>query len=126
MVNSSKAHSASRTVTNPSQHMYLNLQHIFAPMPRLRTLSSMPTPDSLVDPQSEPLGRVSNRHDPEVRSCTNDTVADLSIREVGDRVNRCSGGSGRQAWASSVKFRVIAGSTGIPGPVVVETVTFFR
>lgn len=27
---------------------------------------------------------------------------------------------------SSVKFRVTAGSTGIPGPVVVETTTFFR
>lgn len=29
-------------------------------------------------------------------------------------------------YASSVKFRVTAGSTWIPGPVVVETVTFFR
>lgn len=27
---------------------------------------------------------------------------------------------------SSVKFRVTAGSTGMPGPVVVETTTFFR
>ena len=29
-------------------------------------------------------------------------------------------------YYSSAKFRVTAGSTGIPGPVVVETVTFFR
>jgi hypothetical protein len=33
---------------------------------------------------------------------------------------------GNPARYSSVKFRVTAGSTGIPGPVVVETVTFFR
>ena len=30
------------------------------------------------------------------------------------------------AQPSSVKLRVTDGSTGIPGPVVVETVTFFR
>lgn len=29
-------------------------------------------------------------------------------------------------YASSVKFRVTDGSTGMPGPVVVETTTFFR
>ncbi|CAA0130101.1 Uncharacterised protein [Mycolicibacterium vanbaalenii] len=27
---------------------------------------------------------------------------------------------------ASAKFRVTAGSTGMPGPVVVETTTFFR
>jgi len=27
---------------------------------------------------------------------------------------------------ASVKFRVTAGSTGMPGPVVVDTTTFFR
>ncbi len=30
------------------------------------------------------------------------------------------------AYASSVKFRMTAGSTGMPGPVVVDTVIFFR
>jgi hypothetical protein len=30
------------------------------------------------------------------------------------------------AHHTSAKFRVTAGSTGIPGPVVVETVTFLR
>ena len=34
--------------------------------------------------------------------------------------------SRQKARHSSVKFRTIAGSTGIPGPVVVETVTFLR
>ncbi len=31
-----------------------------------------------------------------------------------------------EAYASSRKFRVTAGSTGMPGPVVVDTVIFFR
>jgi hypothetical protein len=31
----------------------------------------------------------------------------------------------RRSYASE-KFRVIAGSTGMPGPVVVETTIFFR
>ena len=40
---------------------------------------------------------------------------------------RSSGTAGDgKAYASSVKFRVTAGSTGMPGPVVVDTVIFFR
>ncbi len=35
-------------------------------------------------------------------------------------------GNVKKPTHSSTKFRVTAGSTGIPGPVVVETVTFFR
>lgn len=34
-------------------------------------------------------------------------------------------GEGKRSY-SSVKLRVTAGSTGIPGPVVVDTVTFLR
>jgi hypothetical protein len=35
-------------------------------------------------------------------------------------------GSGRTVSQASAKFRVTAGSTGMPGPVVVDTTTFFR
>lgn len=37
-----------------------------------------------------------------------------------------AGDCSRRRNYASVKFRVTDGSTGIPGPVVVETVTFLR
>jgi len=37
-----------------------------------------------------------------------------------------SAASNAERYYASAKLRVTAGSTGMPGPVVVETVTFFR
>ncbi len=46
-------------------------------------------------------------------------------RRTSPRHAGCGGSARRKAYAS-VKLRVTAGSTGMPGPVVVETTTFFR